>query len=112
MRLAIVTSAILAICASLGYAAYREFRPSPQAEYERINQRYFDGRLPLATVRYAVQEPGTLANTTRDNAGVYRITIDQSADINLLQHEACHVAAFSEAEEHGPLFMECMKRFE
>lgn len=112
MRLAIITSAILAMCASLGYAAHREFRPSPQAEYERINQRYFDGQLPLASVRYAVQEPGTLASTTRDDAGVYRITIDQSADTSLLRHEACHTVTFDEIEEHGPLFMECMKRFE
>lgn len=109
MRLALILTLIFG---PLGYAAHREYLPNPQAEYEDINRHYFHGELPLAIVRYAIQEPGTLANTTRDSAGPFRITIDPNADISLLRHEACHVATFDEAEEHGPLFAECMKRFE
>ena len=103
MRLVIITGSILAMCASLGYAARREYRPDPQAEYERINWQYFDGKLPRAIVRYEEQAGDTVATTNRENESLYRIAIEPGADLATLKHEACHTVTFDEPEEHGPL---------
>lgn len=32
--------------------------------------------------------------------------------LHTMRHESCHIATWGEEPEHGPLFQECMKRFE
>ena len=87
---------------------------------QRVNQEAFGGHLPDAELRREdLSAEDAAGHTTRED-GRFIIVLDptwnrsESENRRTVQHEACHAATWSDAENfdfHGPEFRECMERF-
>jgi hypothetical protein len=113
MRLAIIVAAIVAICGTLAYASHREKRRDLDARYREVNDRYFDGKLPHATLYYREGLPDDeMAAASRQSDSSFLIYVRPDADLDyVLPHEACHTLTFDETAEHGERWEACMRRF-
>jgi hypothetical protein len=86
-----------------------------QAEFDRINTRYFGGELS-ATAQWSAL-PTEYGKTTKSDQNL--ILIDRTSfrtpdEIRqTIEHEACHVFDPSDTDnkEHGPISQACMARF-
>src|SRR5882724_7201347 len=117
-----VAVAVIIAGAEYAYGRERLRRADLHVWYQQINQESFDGKLQDVSVEWADL-------TAEDSYGVTQFYDDGSISIEIdkrtntsethtrevLQHEACHVATQEEAigeDKHGPMFRECMSRFE
>jgi hypothetical protein len=113
--------AVAVICAGATYSYDRERLRHADllAWYQQINQEKFGGKLQDAPVEWGdLTEDDANGMTYFYSGGAARIKIDRKTvtsekrALEVLRHEECHVFVNrQEAEEHGAMFQECMKRF-
>ncbi len=117
MKTVLVASILLAVIFfSVRYAVAHEAIRSLDLhrEYERINQRSFDGTLPDVSIGWT-KLPDEFGETVSDDDAI-RILIDPEQNTTAeelertISHEACHVAVGN--KDYGPEFQDCMKRFD
>jgi hypothetical protein len=112
MRLALILGSLATIFGGIAYAAHLEHRRDLPARYRELNVAYFEGKLPQARVVYADNLPDNiLADTYEEIPGTFVIEVRPGVDVDVLRHEACHVASWPEGNEHGPAWDRCMSRF-
>ena len=91
--------------------------------YQKTNREFFDGQLPEV-----VLEVRDLSGQNAEGLTYYEVkdgiviglvialdprwNASEGEAVDTMRHEACHVATWEEQPAHGPLFQECMKRFE
>ena len=129
MRWRIIVSlvSLAVIFFSVRYAIAQERLRSPKYLhdlYQKTNQEFFDGQLPevVLEVRDLSKQNAEGLTYYKERDGVviglvialypyWNTSKDEAVDT--MRHEACHVATWDagEADAHGPLFQECMKRF-
>jgi hypothetical protein len=86
-------------------------------KYLEYNDAYFDGVLPRNTiVEYGTCPDAQSIACTTHPGDVFKITLVKEynlapvqAHVNLL-HESCHIVTWTELEEHGPRWKDCMHR--
>jgi hypothetical protein len=111
---------IAVICGGLTYAHNRESLRETELGpvFEQINRESFAGELSGVWVEWShLDQEGGEARKLGEHE--FLILVDQGENTSLadlrrtLAHESCHVFVdWQEPEEHGPMFQECMKRFE
>lgn len=115
MRLAVVIATIVAVCGSLAYASHRGKQRDLNARYRELSERYFDGKLPTATLQYRDNLPDDeMAETIKQSESSYLIYVRPDADLDyVLGHEACRTLTFDDQPPagHGERWEACMKRF-
>lgn len=105
------------------YAIGRERLRNPahlHALYQRTNSAFFDGKLPDVVLRVEdLSDKNAEGVTYKESEDTFVVVLDPNWNTSeeeamaTMRHESCHVATWGqEAEEHGPRFQECMKRFE
>jgi hypothetical protein len=111
---------VVVICGGLAYAHNRESLRETNLNpvFQQINREAFGGELSGVTIEWSHldQERGESRKLGEDE---FLIRVDPN-DVTtarelkgVLAHEACRIQVdWKEPEEHGPLFYECMKRFE
>lgn len=113
---------VLVLAASLGPARpqARAKQPadqlefSPQVWFDAYNQQYWLGALPAADVQF--REDNDTVGMTRYDAEhkIFRISISEKYNVTIAEtqmtilHEECHVATWTELEQHGPRWQACM----
>jgi hypothetical protein len=82
--------------------------------YDDFNDEYFLGSLPRTTIiERKDMGPHTLMSTRKLENG-FHIVINTQYNLGAdtehlyLLHEMCHIRTWEEAEEHGPLWEDCM----
>ena len=116
----VIGAGILAACSVWASAAPAP-KPSPAflaRVYAGLNAAYWAGTLPASTVVAIGTLPqGIMANTTRDAAGVFHITLDAGCNIipNVARlsffHEMAHIATWEkEFNPHGKYWRKEMHR--
>jgi hypothetical protein len=106
-----------------GYAIGRErLRDTDHLHdlYQKTNMEFFGGQLQDVEVKaYDLSEEKAEGITYREAEDSFVIVLDphwntsEAEALDTIRHESCHVAIWGqEPEEHGPLFQDCMKRFE
>jgi hypothetical protein len=88
-------------------------RTDLNAEFQKINHRYFADELCGVRVEYAVLEQND-GETRKYPDGDFSVLVDTRADVQrTLSHEACHVAIPWDDENrgHGTSFQNCMLKF-
>lgn len=125
MRVRILVSllSMAVICLGVRYAVGRErLRNSDHvhAMYQGTNREFFDGQLPDVVVKVEdLSEVRAEGETYKESKDLFVIVLDpkwntsEDEAMHTVWHESCHVATWGEEpDEHGPLFQECMRRFE
>jgi len=111
------------ICFGVRYAIGRERLRTPEyihALYQETNKDFFDGQLPDVAVKVEdLSEAKAEGETYKESEELFVIVLDpkwntsEDEALHTMRHESCHVATWGqEPDPHGPLFQECMKRFE
>jgi len=111
------------ICFGVRYAVGRERLRDPeylQTLYQQTNKEFFDGQLRDVEVKaHDLSEEKAEGITYQETEDKFVVVLDphwntsKEEALRTMRHESCHVATWGqEPEEHGPLFQECMKRFE
>ena len=89
--------------------------------YDGYNTEYFFGALPKDTnVDYGDpgvdSEGGERMGVTRKSNGHFEIILNKKYTLapkvahELILHESCHIIAWTEFDEHGPRWRDCMDR--
>ena len=111
------------ICFGVRYAVGRERLRDPNylhALYQGTNKGFFGGQLPDVRVKsHDLSDEKAKGVTYKETEDRFVIVLDpnwntsEDEALDTMRHESCHVATWGqELDEHGPLFQECMKRFE
>jgi len=111
------------ICFGVRYAVGRERLRDPNylhALYRGTNKDFFGSQLPDVRVKsHDLSDEKAKGVTYKETEDRFVIVLDpnwntsEDEALDTMRHESCHVATWGqEPEEHGPLFQECMKRFE
>ena len=106
-----------------GYAIGREKLRDPDhlhALYQQTNKEFFEGQLRDVEVKaYDLSEEKAEGITYQEAEDKFVIVLDpnwntsEAEALSTVRHESCHLATWGqESDVHGPLFQECMKRFE
>lgn len=127
-NLAVSILAVATILFGVRYAVARERLRDPQYLhwiYADENKQHFGNALPDAHLR-----SGDLADLDKEDTYTLGVTytLDENYFVIVLapkwntteaetrktiQHEACHVATWEKEDDaHGPLFQDCMRRFQ
>jgi hypothetical protein len=94
--------------------------PGPECQglkewYLAFNDEYFGGALPKnALVEYG-DARGAIAYTTKDEGRFHvvlekKFTLAPNVAHSVLLHESCHILSWSEFDEHGHRWHDCMDR--
>ena len=99
----------------LGAAQDEPICKNPQIWFQEYNEEYFYGMLPANTIVRYGDAQGNEA-ITQKLFGRFYITLEpkynlapKQAHENIL-HESCHVLSWSELDDHGPRWRDCMDR--
>jgi SprT-like family len=96
------------------YAVARESLRHADLHAWEINAKEFQGELP--NVSWGPVGNDWLGSTRGCSDGSFEIVLDpnmvttESEAREVLQHEACHVATWTESEAHGIQWRSCMER--
>jgi len=125
MRGRMLTSlvALAVICFGVRYAVGRERLRDPEylhALYQDTNKEFFGGQLPDVKLKsHDLSDDKAMGVTYQEDEDNLVIVLDpkwstsEDEALGTMRHESCHVATWQqEPDPHGPLFQECMKRFE
>ena len=90
------------------------------ALYQHTNREFFEGKLQDVVLKAEdLSKENAEGVTYQEGEDTFVIILDpqwntsEDEALRTMRHEACHVATWGqEPDEHGPLFQECMKRFE
>lgn len=109
----------------VGYAIGRERLRDPNhihALYQQTNKKYFDGQLRDVELKvHDLSDEKAEGITYQESAEKFVIVLDpnwntsEAEALDTVQHESCHVFTWDvidPKDQHGPLFQDCMKRFE
>ena len=122
-RILVSLLSLAVICFGVRYAVGRERLRDPeylQTLYQQTNKEFFDGQLRDVEVKaHDLSEEKAEGITYQETEDKFVVVLDphwntsKEEALRTMRHESCHVATWGqEPEEHGPLFQECMKRFE
>src|SRR5215469_8089910 len=91
-----------------------------QREFAKLNDRYFNGRLPHFTIRLFVDGTGKHADAAAYTDGVAQVIafahnwLARASDaeaITVLKHELCHIGQPADEQNHGATWLDRMCRF-
>jgi hypothetical protein len=111
------------ICFGVRYAVGRERLRSPDylhVLYQETNEEFFGGQLPDVVLKVEdLTKINAVGVTYKETEDTFVIVLDpdwntsEDEALHTMRHESCYVAVWGEEPDpHGPLFQECMKRFE
>jgi hypothetical protein len=89
--------------------------PALKVWYLAYNDEYFDGMLPKNAVVDYGDARGAMAMTVK-REGVFYVTLEERYNLaasvahETLLHESCHIVTWSEFDEHGKRWYDCMHR--
>lgn len=115
-KLKVILIALLTVTLTYPVQGTAVSSPQLKAKYLEYNEEYFLGMLPTdAIVGYGTCAEDAMACTTHPE-DIFQITLVKEYNLapaqayeNLL-HESCHLVTWSELDEHGPRFKDCMRR--
>lgn len=122
-RILVSLLSLAVICFGVRYAVGRERLRDPDHLhdlYQQINKEFYDGQLPDVELKaHSLSDEKADGITYREAEDRFVIVLDpywntsEDEALSVMKHESCHVATWGqEPEDHGPLFQECMKRFD
>ena len=123
MRILVSLLSLAVICFCVRYAVGRERLRDPNylhALYQDTNKEFYGGQLPDVRVKsHDLSDEEAEGETYKETEDRFVIVLDPNWNtsngeaLETMRHESCHVATWGqEPDVHGPLFQECMKRFD